>query len=129
MTVTRVADAPRVTKPYTEEQWAAVEQLGHQVDARLDALDVRLTMGGEPTFVSIDDMEGPEWNMTADSPQKRRLAGTLLRRLATAMAAAPVALRARQMVSGRVAAPLGLGVLLAKGRRADLAQAGTDRRP
>jgi uncharacterized protein (DUF2126 family) len=79
MSVTRVADAPRVTKPYTEEQWAAVEQLGHKVDARLDALDVRLTMGGEPTFVSIDDMEGPEWNMTADSPQKRRLAGTLLR--------------------------------------------------
>jgi len=82
MSVTRVADAPRVTKPYTEEQWAAVEQLGHKVDARLDALDVRLTMGGEPTFVSIDDMEGPEWNLTADSPQKRRLAGALLRRLA-----------------------------------------------
>ncbi|MGO9114257.1 MAG: DUF2126 domain-containing protein, partial [Thermoguttaceae bacterium] len=81
MSVTRVADAPRVTKPYTEEQWAAVEQLGHKLDARLEALDVRLTMGGEPTFVSVDDMEGPEWNMTADSPQKRRLAGALLRRL------------------------------------------------
>jgi uncharacterized protein (DUF2126 family) len=81
MSVTRVADAPRVTKPYTEEQWDAVEQLGHEVDARLEALDVRLTMGGEPTFVSIDDMDGPEWNITADSPEKRRLAGTLLRRL------------------------------------------------
>jgi len=81
MSVTRVADAPRVTRPYTDEQWAAVEQLGYKVDARLNALDVRLTMGGEPTFVSIDDMEGPEWNTTADSPQKRRLAGTLLRRL------------------------------------------------
>ena len=81
MSVTRVADAPRVTLPYTESQWAAVEQLGHKVDARLEALDVRLTMGGEPTFVSIDDMEGPEWNMTADSPEKRRLAGILLRRL------------------------------------------------
>jgi len=81
MAVTRVADAPRVTKPYTEEQWASVEQLGHKVDARLKALDVRLTMGGEPTFVAIDDMEGPEWNTTADSQQKRRLAGTLLRRL------------------------------------------------
>ena len=81
MSVTRVADAPRVTKPYTEEQWAAVEQLGDKVDARLQALDVRLTMGGEPTFVSIDDMEGPEWNITADSPQKRSLAGALLQRL------------------------------------------------
>ena len=129
MSVTRVADAPRVTKPYTEEQWAAVEQLGHKVDARLDALDVRLTMGGEPTFVSIDDMEGPEWNMTADSPQKRRLAGTLLRRLSHCYGQRrALALRARQMVSGRVASPLGLGLLLAQGRRADLAQAGTDRR-
>ncbi len=82
MSVSRVADAPRVTKPYTEEQWTAVEQLGQKVDARLDALDVRLTMGGEPTFVSIDDMEGPEWNTAADSPQKRALAGALLRRLA-----------------------------------------------
>jgi uncharacterized protein (DUF2126 family) len=82
MSVTRVADAPRVTKPYAEEQWAAVERLGHKVDERLAALDVRLTMGGEPTFVSIDDMEGAEWNTTADSPQKRRLGGTLLRRLA-----------------------------------------------
>ncbi len=82
MSVTRVADAPRVTKPYTEEQWAAVERLGHKVDERLAALDVRLTMGGEPTFVSIDDMEGPEWNIAADSPEKRRLAGGLLRRLA-----------------------------------------------
>ena len=129
MSVTRVADAPRVTKPYTEEQWAAVEQLGHKVDARLDALDVRLTMGGEPTFVSIDDMEGPEWNMTADSPQKRRLAGTLLAPpVALLWPRGAVALRARQMVSGRVASPLGLGLLLAEGRRADLAQAGTDRR-
>ncbi len=82
MSVTRVADAPRVTKPYTEEQWSGVEQLGHKVDERLKALDVRLTMGGEPTFVSIDDMDGPEWNTTADSPDKRKMAGTLLRRLA-----------------------------------------------
>ncbi len=81
MSINRVADAPRVTLPYTEDQWAAVEQLGHKVDARLEALDVRLTMGGEPTFVSIDDMDGPEWNMTADSPEKRRLGGVLLRRL------------------------------------------------
>jgi len=82
MAVTRIADVPRVTKPYTEDQWAAVERLGYKVDERLAASDVRLTMGGEPTFVSIDDMDGPEWNMTADSSQKRRLAGLLLRRLA-----------------------------------------------
>ncbi len=38
-------------------------------------------MGGEPTFVSIDDMDGPEWNTAANGPQKRRVAGELINRL------------------------------------------------
>ena len=79
--VTRVHEDPRVTKPYTETEWQAIDALGDQVDARLDAGDVALTMGGEPTFVSIDDMEGAEWNVSADSPAKRALAMTLLRKL------------------------------------------------
>ena len=82
MLVDRIVDVPRVTKPYTEEQWQSIESLGHEVDRHLQNGDVRLTMGGEPTFVSIDDMEGPEWNTTADSAAKRRLGGILLRRLA-----------------------------------------------
>lgn len=81
MSVTRIHEDPRVTRPYTEEQWRAIEALGHQVDADLQAGDVRLTMGGEPTFVSIDDMDGPEWNFTALGPAKRKLAGDLLQRL------------------------------------------------
>jgi uncharacterized protein (DUF2126 family)/transglutaminase-like putative cysteine protease len=81
MSVSRIYEAPRVTKPYTPAQWAAIEALGHAVDAELTAGDVRLTMGGEPTFVSIDDMEGAEWNTAAQGPDKRRLAGDLLRRL------------------------------------------------
>lgn len=81
MTVTRVHEDPRVTKPYTEAQWQAMEALGAQVDQELDAGDVRLTQGGEPTFVSIDDMDGPEWNITALSPKKRELAGQLTKRL------------------------------------------------
>jgi len=81
MSVRRIAESPRVTKPYTEEEWARIAQLGHAVDARLTAGDVRLTMGGEPTFVSIDDMDGAEWNTAALGVRKRELAGTLIRRL------------------------------------------------
>ncbi|MCX7176135.1 MAG: transglutaminase family protein [Proteobacteria bacterium] len=81
MQVVRIHEDPRVTKPYTEAQWQAILDLGHQVDAELEAGDVRLTMGGEPTFVSIDDMEGAEWNYTALSERKRELAGDILTRL------------------------------------------------
>ncbi|NJD08434.1 MAG: transglutaminase family protein [Methylococcaceae bacterium] len=81
MSVTRIHEDPRVTLPYTEAQWQAILDLGHTVDKELKKGDVRLTMGGEPTFVSIDDMEGPEWNFTALSPAKRALAGDLLLRL------------------------------------------------
>ncbi|MBL8512090.1 MAG: transglutaminase family protein [Betaproteobacteria bacterium] len=81
MQVTRIHEDARVTKPYSEAQWRAIDQLGQQVDQELARHDVRLTMGGEPTFVSIDDMEGPEWNFTAHSPEKKRLATALLQRL------------------------------------------------
>ena len=81
MTVTRIHEDPRVTKPYSDAQWAAIDTLGERVDRELTAQDVRLTHGGEPTFVSIDDMDGPEWNYTALSPKKRELAGQLTRRL------------------------------------------------
>jgi uncharacterized protein (DUF2126 family) len=70
-----------VTKPYSEAQWQAMLDLGHQVDEQLAADDVRLTMGGEPTFVSIDDMDGAEWNFTALSAKKRELAEKLFLRL------------------------------------------------
>jgi transglutaminase-like putative cysteine protease len=82
--VKRVLEDPRVTKPYTEAQWADIQHLGHQVDAELRALDTRLTMGGEPTFVSVDDMEGPEWNTEALGADKRQRAGVLLKRLRAA---------------------------------------------
>jgi uncharacterized protein (DUF2126 family)/transglutaminase-like putative cysteine protease len=81
MTVRRIYESPRVTKPYTEEQWRAIDTCGHDVDRELSGGDVRLTMGGEPTFVSIDDVDGAEWNLTALGPRKRGLAGILIRRL------------------------------------------------
>lgn len=81
MSVTRIYEAPRVTKPYTPQQWAAIESLGHAIDSDLTAGDVRLTMGGEPTFVSIDDMDGAEWNTAANGVHKRALAADLVQRL------------------------------------------------
>jgi len=81
MTVTRVYESPRVTKPYTEEQWTEIKKLGHAIDVDLKKNDVRLTMGGEPTFVSVDDPDGAEWNFTAMSHQKRILSGELIKRL------------------------------------------------
>ena len=81
MRVTRISESPRVTRPYSDEQWREIEALGHRIDADLDRNDVRLTMGGEPTFIAIDNMDGEEWNFTAAGPEKRRLSGVLIRRL------------------------------------------------
>ncbi|HEY5041345.1 MAG TPA: transglutaminase family protein [Verrucomicrobiae bacterium] len=81
MTVTRIHESPRVTLPYTDEQWKKIESLGHTIDADLKKGDVRLTMGGEPTFVSVDDPDGVEWNFTAVSHQKRILSSELIKRL------------------------------------------------
>ena len=80
-TVERLHEDPRVTKPYTEEQWYHIDALGKFVDKRLEEDDVRLTMGGEPTFVSVDDMEGDEWNTHADGANKRERAQHLTMRL------------------------------------------------
>ena len=81
MQITRIWESARVTKPYTEDQWAEVLRLGESVDAELDAGDVRLTMGGEPTFVSVDDRDGAEWNTDALGPTKRLFATDLVNRL------------------------------------------------
>ncbi len=81
MTVQRIYESPRVTKPYTDCQWREIEKLGHQVDVDLRAGDVRLTMGGEPTFVSLDDADGEEWTTAALGPEKRKRAVELLGRL------------------------------------------------
>jgi len=83
MSVTRVFESPRVTKPYTDEQWHAIRDLGDKIDDHLDHMDVRLTMGGEPTFVSVSDREGAEWNTAALGPTKRGYAVELLNRLRT----------------------------------------------
>jgi uncharacterized protein (DUF2126 family)/transglutaminase-like putative cysteine protease len=81
MKVARVFESPRVTKPYSEAQWRSILAAGHRVDQALEEGHVRLTMGGEPTFVSATDMDGAEWNVDALGPTKRGYAGRLLRKL------------------------------------------------
>jgi uncharacterized protein (DUF2126 family) len=81
MKIERVWQAPRVTKPYSEEQWSAIDSLGKNIDATLRSEDVRLTMGGEPTFVSVANAEAPEWNIEALGKNKRKIAADLFRSL------------------------------------------------
>jgi uncharacterized protein (DUF2126 family) len=81
MQVARIYETPRVTLPYREDQWREIEALGRKIDEKLSERDVRLTMGGEPTFVSITDRDGLEWNFTALSPEKQEKGEMLLRRL------------------------------------------------
>ncbi|WEY41923.1 transglutaminase family protein [Paraburkholderia sp. SUR17] len=81
MSIQRVLETPRVTKPYSEESWDGVLKMGAQVDANLTEMDVRLTMGGEPTFVSVRDRDAPEWNTDALGPTKRGYAVALMDKL------------------------------------------------
>ena len=121
MRVERVAEHPRITKPFSEEAWKALDALGEEVDRKLVADDVRLTMGGEPTFVSIDDFEVGRVEYRRRRPDQARA-----RRPAHPPPARPFrarrvpALRAGQMVSGRDPAALDLFALLASRRQADL---------
>ena len=79
--VFRIHEDPRVSKPYSDQQWAEIMALGDQVESKFEEGDVRLTMGGEPTFVSIDDMESEQWNTAADGNDKQQLSNKLIQKL------------------------------------------------
>ena len=123
MSVKRLIDPVRITKPFEDDAWRALIALGDAVDLRLGEDDVRLTMGGEPTFCSIDDFQSAEWNTDAVGPAKQGLADQLIRRLRTRFAPGGLLQHGQgQMVSRRTSAALGVRSFLAGGRRADVAE-------
>ena len=79
MTVRRLNEAPRLSKPYSDEEWDRVREVAHSIDRDLIAQDIRMTMGGEPTYVAIDDPESMEWNLDALGPAKRSRGLALIR--------------------------------------------------
>ncbi|HSF92588.1 MAG TPA: transglutaminase family protein, partial [Paracoccaceae bacterium] len=81
MTVKRVDEPPRVTRPLSPEQWAEIDRAGQAIEKKIQAQDMRLTMGGEPTFVSAIDRDGAEWTTDAVGPTKQTYADDLIRRL------------------------------------------------
>ena len=95
MSVTRIYESRRVTRPYTDAEWKRIDALGHKVDKALDTQDVRLTMGGEPTFVSLDDRTGDEWHFTALSDAKKALGFDLFKRLSGRFATGALAQHAQ----------------------------------
>ncbi|MEM7212293.1 MAG: transglutaminase family protein [Pseudomonadota bacterium] len=81
MEVNRVREEPRVTFPFTDDHWNRIDATGRRIDDILSTGDVRLTMGGEPTFVSELDRDADEWNTEAVGPTKREYADRLVRHL------------------------------------------------
>jgi hypothetical protein len=127
--VTRIWEAPRVTKPYTDEQWQAIENLGHQIDKTLGKLDVRLTQGGEPTFVAVDDPDGAEWNTDRDGADQAHFGrGSVPSPARKVRAEGLVHFGQGKWYPGEQLPALVAELLLAQGWRADLEFAGAVRR-
>lgn len=86
MKVERIHEDRRVTLPYNDGEWRQIDALGQKVEKSLQKQDVRLTMGGEPTFVSLDDRVGEEWHFTALSEKKKELGFDIFQALSTRFA-------------------------------------------
>ena len=114
MHVARIVETPRAAKPYSDAHWQAILAAGDAWTSASTAGDVRLSMGGEPTFVAARRLRRRRMEHRRARPHQARL-----RRQARAPPARalrpgrPAALRPGQVVSGRAAAALGLRHLLA----------------
>ena len=81
MSVRRILETPRVTLPYSDPTWVAIDAVGLTVDTLLRDRDVRLTMGGEPTFIAEKEMDGAGVELLALGERKREYAGKLFARV------------------------------------------------
>ena len=57
MSVQRVVESPRVTKPYSDDQWRAIDTFGRRIEQQLKSDDVRVTIGGEVEELRYDVKE------------------------------------------------------------------------
>jgi uncharacterized protein (DUF2126 family)/transglutaminase-like putative cysteine protease len=79
ITVRRVNSDRTPSLPFSEEEWQRVRSVARAVDVDLKAHDVRLTMGGEPTFVAVDEPESAQWNVEALGAAKKTRGLALIR--------------------------------------------------
>lgn len=93
LSVARLGHEPRPTAPYTDEVWLALREAGDRCDARLSELGLRMTMGGEPTFLAREDLDAPEWNTAALGPSKWRHGLRLIEQLRERLAPRGVVLQ------------------------------------
>ena len=75
MSVQRLREDPRVTKPYEDATWDAILDAGDEIEHQLQSHDVRLTMGGSPP-----SFRSTIWKGTSGIPRRwDPPSGTMLR--------------------------------------------------
>jgi uncharacterized protein (DUF2126 family)/transglutaminase-like putative cysteine protease len=86
ISVQRIGASEIAEDGLSDQEWLHIRKVAHSVDAALLEQDVRLTMGGEPTYVGIDEPESPQWNIDALGPIKRSRGLALIQALRSKIA-------------------------------------------
>ena len=86
ISVLRLDQEPKLSRPFSDGEWEKIRAVANDVDRELKQQDVRLTMGGEPTFVGMDEPEAPQWNIAALGDEKRRVGLKLIESMRARMA-------------------------------------------